>query len=201
MMGRMNIFQVGIMSGVLVLSSCAYVQQWQEAWEMDAAYAEYIAQREKESAPLTELKQAVATAARAQIRISWDANDTPDTIIPLGDAELATIREMMPRMQDKPALCREAWEKQERERKQPPTMISFYCYPYLEFLDAQGKVIDDYALRNQFGVCEESEKYRRNFSLYSGAFMLPAADAAKFKALPSMLQYEKTVDDFWNSRK
>ena len=201
MMGRMNIFQAGIMSGVLVLSSCAYVQQWQEAWEMDAAYAEYITQREKESAPLTELKQAAAKAAGAQIRLTWDKADTPDTIIPLSEDELSVIRDIMPRIQDKPALCREAWERQERERKQPPTMISFYCYPYLEFLDAQGKVIDDYALRNQLGVCEEAEKYRRNFSLYSGAFMLPAADAAKFKALPSMLQYEKTVDDFLNSRK
>lgn len=71
----------------------------------------------------------------------------------------------------------------------------------LEFLDAQGKVIDDYALRNQFGVCEEAEKYRLRYHPLSGGFMLPAADAAKFKALSAMLQYEKTVDDFLNSRK
>ena len=168
---------------------------------MDAAYAEYITQREKESVPLTELKQAAATAARAQIRISWDANDTPDTIIPLSEDELSVIRDIMPRMQDKPALCREAWEKSERAKTQIPTFVSRYCYPYLEFLDAEGEELDDYPLDDEFGVCENAEKYRRNFSLYSSAFMLPAADAAKFKALPAMLQYEKTVDDFLNSRK
>ena len=168
---------------------------------MDAAYAEYITQREKESAPLTELKQAAAKAAGAQIRITWDKADTADTIIPLGDAELATIREMMPSMQDKPALCREAWEKSERAKTQIPTFVSHSCYPYLEFLDAEGEELDDYPLDDEFGVCENAEKYRRNFSLYSGAFMLPAAELAKFKALPAMQKYEKVVREFLNSRK
>ena len=195
MMGRMNIFQAGIMSGVLVLSSCAYVQQWQEARDLEESYAEYVERCESESAPLTELKHAAAKAAGAQIRITWDKADTADTIIPLGDAELATVREMMPRMQDKPALCREAWEKRERAKTQIPTFVSHYCYPYLEFLDAEGEELDDYPLDDEFGVCENAEKYRRNFSLYSGAFMLPAADLAKFKALPAMQKYEKAVRD------
>lgn len=186
---------------VLTLSSCGFVQQWQESRKQDAAYTEYVEEKAKESKPLAELKHAAATAARAQIRISWDANDTEDTIIPLGEDELAVIRDIMPRMKDKPALCREAWEKQERKRNQPITLISYYCYPYLEFLNAQGEVIDYYPLRDDIGVCEEAAKYSRRYDPYASAFMLPAEDAAKFKALPSMQKYEKTVDDFLNSRK
>ena len=196
MMWRMNILQSGILSGVLLLSSCAYVQQWQAAKDLEESYAEYVERCESESAPLTELKKAAAKAVHAQIRITWDKADKADTIIPLGAAELAAIQEMMPRMQDKPALCREAWEKSERAKNQPPTFVSHTCYPYLEFLDAEGEELDDYPLDSEFGVCENAEKYRRRFSLYSGAFMLPAADLAKFKALPAMQKYEKAVRAF-----
>lgn len=97
---------------------------------MDAKYNAYVERCQTEDSELTSLKKAAATAARAQIRVVWDT-DKEDTLIALGAEELAAIREMMPRMKETPALCREAWEKQQR---QYPMLVSYRGFGYLEFL-------------------------------------------------------------------
>ena len=169
----------------LGLSSCVFVQQWQESEELDARYAAYAASKQRESEGLTALKQAAATAIRAQIRIKWSM-DREDTIIPLGADELAVIREIMPRMKNMPVLTRDAWDEL-YEEGQP--LISFISGNYLEFFDAEGKVMPGKLLLNRtIGVCEQTEYYSNNPEYYGMFYMLPATDLKRFKELPSVVK-------------
>lgn len=177
-----------IIAGGMLLQACTCVQQWQEAREMDAKYNAYVERCQTEDPELTSLKKAAATAARAQIRVVWDT-DKEDTLIALGAEELAAIREMMPRMKETPALCREAWEKQQR---QYPMLVSYRGFGYLEFLNDQGETIAELALEvMQIGTCEKAEEYTRDYRFSRPAYMLPAADLTRFKFLPAMVKYEQ----------
>lgn len=185
MMGGMKCSLISMVVSGLFLSSCVFVQQWQEAEELDARYAAYVASEQGESEGLTALKQAAATASRAQIRIECSM-DKEDTIIPLGADELAVIREIMPRIKNAPALTRDAWDDL-YENGQP--LISFISRNYLEFFDAEGKVMPGKLLLNRtIGVCEQAEYYSNNPEYYGMFYMLPSADLARFKELPSIIK-------------
>ena len=185
MMWRMKCSLISMVVSGLFLNSCVFVQQWQEAEERDARYAEYAARKQWESEGLTALKQAAAMASRAQIRIEW-STDKEDTIIRLGADELAVIREIMPRMKNMPALTRDAWDELD-EAGQP--LISFISRNYLEFLDTEGKVMRGTLLLNRtIGVCEKADYYSKSPEYYGMFYMLPAADLARFKELPSVLK-------------
>ena len=99
----------------------------------------------------------------------------------------------MPRMKEKPTLCRETWE--ERERKTAGgmiTLISYRCFGYLEFLNDKGEKITNSALEvTGIGTCEKAEEYTRDYRFSRPAYMLPAADLARFKSLPAMVKYEQ----------
>lgn len=181
-----------IIAGEALLQACTCVQQWQEAREMDAAYNAYVMRSQAEDPELTSLKNAAATAARAQIRVVWDT-DKEDTIIDLGAEELAAIREMMPRMKKTPALCREAWEKRERVFSQGMMpMVSYRCSGYLEFLNDKNEKIAEPALDVKgIGTCEKAEEYTRDYRFSRPGYMLPAADLVRFKSLPAMVKYDK----------
>ncbi len=158
---------------------------------MDAKYNVYVERSQGEDPYLASLKNAAATAARAQIRVVWETGKE-DTIIALGAEELAAVREMMPRMKEKPTLCREAWEKRERETAGGMiTLISYRCFGYLEFLNGKGEKIVEHALEvTGIGSCEKAEEYTRNYDLWLN-YMLPAADLARFESLPAMVKYGK----------
>ena len=185
MMVGMKFSLIAMVFSVLALSSCVFVQQWQEAEERDARYAEYAASKQGESKGLTALKQAAAAASRAQIRIEWSMNKE-DIIIPIGAGELAVIQEIMPRMKDVPPLTRDAWDELYEEGH---PLVSFISRNYLEFLDAEGKVMAGKLLLNRtIGVCEHADTYSKNPEYYGMFYMLPAADLARFKELPSVLK-------------
>ena len=185
MMWRMKCSLIAMVVSGLFLNSCVFVQQWQEAEARDARYAEYAASKQGESEGLTALKQAAATASRAQIRIEWSM-DKEDTIIPLGADELAVIQEIMPRMKNMPPLTRDAWDEL-YEEGQP--LISFISCNYLEFFDAEGKVMAGKLLLNRtIGVCEQADTYSKNPEYYGMFYMLPSADLKRFKELPSIVK-------------
>lgn len=191
MIGGMKHFSVWGIIGSLAFSSCICVQQWQEAQEMDAKYNAYVERSQAEDPFLASLKNAAAIATRAQIRVVWETAKE-DTIIALGAEELAAVREMMPRMKEKPTLCRETWEERERETAGGMiTLISYRCFGYLEFLNDKGEKITNYALEvTGIGTCEKAEEYTRSYDLWPN-YMLPAADLARFNSLPAMVKYNK----------
>lgn len=173
----------------LLFSSCQLAEQWQEARKRDEEYAQYVERCEKETESLVKLKRAAAEAASAQIRIMHVYAGKSDTIIPLSAEELATVREIIPHLQDMPALCREAWEEQQ-EAFQTMSHVNYSRFINLEFLNEKGETTDDLMLTAGFGTSEHAEDYKREFWLGSPLYMLPADDIRRFEALPSVRQAE-----------
>lgn len=173
----------------LLFSSCQLAEQWQEARKRDEEYAQYVERCEKETESLVKLKRAAAEAASAQIRIMHVYAGKSDTIIPLSAEELATVREIIPHLQDMPALCREAWEEQQ-EAFQTMSHVNYSRFINLEFLNEKGETTDDLMLTAGFGTSEHAEDYKREFRLGSPLYMLPADDISRFDALPSVRQAE-----------
>lgn len=171
----------------LMLSSCQLAEQWQEARKLDEEYAQYVERCEKENESLVKLKKAAAEATAAQIRIMHVYSGTPDTIIPLSAEELATVRGIIPHLQDMPALCREAWDEQQ-EAFRNMAHCNYFRFLNLEFLNEKGEKTDELMLTAGFGACENAEKYKQEFRIGSPLYMLPADDIKRFDALPSVKQ-------------
>lgn len=175
----------------LMLSSCQLAEQWQEARKLDEEYDQYVERCEKENESLVKLKKAAAEASAAQIRIMHTYSGTPDTIIPLSAEELTTVREIIPHLQDMPALCREAWDEQQ-EAFRSMTHGNYFRFLDLEFLNEKGEKTDELMLTVGFGACENAEKYKQEFRIGSPLYMLPADDIKRFDALPSVKQAENS---------
>lgn len=110
-----------------------------------------------------------------------------DIIIPLSDDELSTVREIIPHLQDMPALCREAWECQQ-EAFRNMTHANYFRFIDLEFLNEKGEKTDELLLIAGFGTSEHAEDYKREFYAESPLYMLPADDIRRFEALPAVKQ-------------
>lgn len=171
----------------LILSSCQLAEQWQEARKLDEEYAQYVERCEKENESLVKLKKAAAEAAGAQIRIMHAFAGKSDIIIPLSAEELATVREIIPHLQDMPALCREAWDSQQ-EAFRTMTHANYFRFIDLEFLNEKGEKTDELLLTAGFGASEHAEDYKREFYMGSPLYMLPADDIRRFEALPAVKQ-------------
>lgn len=146
----------------LIISSCQLAEQWQEARKLDEEYAQYIERCEKENESLVKLKKAAAEAAGAQIRIMHAFAGKSDIIIPLSDDELSTVREIIPHLQDMPALCREAWDCQQ-EAFRNMTHANYFRFIDLEFLNEKGEKTDELLLTAGFGTSEHAEDCKREF--------------------------------------
>lgn len=177
----------------LILSSCQLAEQWQEARKLDEQYTQYIERHRGESETLTALKKAAAEATRAQVRIIHASRgDLPDTVIPLSDEELSAVREIIPLLQDRPPLCREAWDNMQADMQQMMVGPSFFTFTELEFLRENGEKINDLSLTCGIGTCERAETYRRSYKLYTTPrYMLPAEAHRRFYALPSVNKAEE----------
>lgn len=180
-------YSVLLVLSSLLFSSCQIAEQWQEARKLDEEYAQYVERCEKENETLVKLKKAAAEAAGAQIRIMHAYAGKSDIIIPLSAEELSMVREIIPHLQDMPALCREAWNKQQ-EAFQTMSHANYFRFIDLEFLNEKGEKTDELMLTAGFGTSEHAEDYRREFSLGSPLYMLPADDIRRFNALPAVKQ-------------
>ena len=174
-----------ILLSALLLSSCSYIEQIQETRRLDAEYQVYLEKAKAGSPGLHKLRDAAAAAAKIQVHISPDVSNIEERIIPLSDEEIATIREIFPRMKDMPPLSRTAWENREKGNF-THMFVSWISFDQLEFLDAEGKVIADMFLN--CGIAEEEKMgtEQLEFEQFTPLYMLPAADKKRFYAIPAI---------------
>lgn len=175
----------------LLLSSCQLAQQWQEARRLDEAYAQYLEGEKKESPSLVNLKKAAQEATRAQIHIIHSFSNKAGTTIPLSDEELAIVRDIVTRLQNKPAYNRKAWEKFERFRQEIYMTVSYHHFTNLEFLNEKGECLDELPLTPPIGSCHNAAAYAAEFAPYTSLYMLPENDRERFYKLPSVKKAEK----------
>ena len=173
-----------ILSAIL-LSSCGYIEQIQEKRRLDAEYQVYLEKEKAGSPTLQKLRSAAANAAKAQVHIIPDMGMVQEQIIPLSDEELATIREIFPRLKDLPPLSREAWEN--REKGDYPFMtVSWISFNKLEFLDAEENILADMFLNTGIAEEEDMGTELQEFELFTPHYMLPTADRKRFYAIPAI---------------
>ena len=173
-----------ILSAIL-LSSCGYIEQIQEKRRLDAEYQVYLEKEKAGSPSLHKLRDAAANAAKVQVHIIPDMGMVQEQLIPLSDEELATIREIFPRLKDLPPLSREAWEN--REKGDYPFMtVSWISFNKLEFLDAEGNILADMFLNTGIAEEEEMGAERQKFELFTPHYMLPAADKKRLYTIPAL---------------
>ena len=174
-----------IILSAMLLSSCSYIEQIQETRRLDAEYLVYLEKEKAGSPALHKLHAAAANAAKVQVHITPDISDVQEQIIPLSDEEVATIREIFPRLKDLPPLSREAWEN--RENGDYPFMtVSWISFVQLEFLDAEGNILADMFLNTGIAEEEEMGAERQKFELFTPHYMLPAADKKRLYAIPAL---------------
>ena len=174
-----------IILSAMLLSSCSYIEQLQETRRLDAEYQVYLEKEKAGSTNLHKLHAAAANATKVQVHIIPDMGGVQEQIIPLSDEEVATIREIFPRLKDLPPLSREAWEN--RENGDYPFMtVSWISFVQLEFLDAEGNILADMFLNTGIAEEEEMGAERQKFELFTPHYMLPAADKKKLYAIPAL---------------
>lgn len=174
-----------LLLSALLLSSCSYIEQIQETRRLDAEYQVYLEKERAGSPSLHKLRDAAANAAKVQVHIIPDMGMVQEQIIPLSDEELATIREIFPRLKDLPPLSREAWEN--REKGDYPFMtVSWISFNKLEFLDADGNILADMFLNTGIAEEEEMGTELQKFEQFTPHYMLPSADRERFYAIPAI---------------
>ena len=173
-----------ILSAIL-LSYCGYIEQIQEKRRLDAEYQVYLEKEKAGSPTLHKLRAAAANAAKVQVHIIPDMGAVQEQVIPLSDEELATVREIFPRLKELPPLSRKAWEN--REKGDYPFMtVSWISFDMLEFLDAEGNILADMFLNGGIAEEEDMGTELQEFVLYRPHYMLPAADKKRLYAIPAI---------------
>ena len=125
---------------------------------MDAEYQIYLKKERAGSPSLHKLHAAATNATKVQVHIIPDLGGVQEQIIPLSDEEVATIRDIFPRLKDLPPLSREAWENR-KNGNYPYMSVCWVSFDKLEFLDAEGNVLADMFLNT--GIAEE-ERWERS---------------------------------------
>lgn len=175
-----------LIPAMFLLSSCGYIDQLQVQQQMDADYAAYLEKQQAGSPVVNKLHQAVAQCTQAQIHITPDIGDVKEQIIPVTPEDLAVIKEIFPRVKSLPPLSREAWQRKQENPGFDFMHVSWNQYTSLEFLDANGKVLDSIHLNFKMHKEEEMGTERHEEVRLSSSFMLPTADWERFYALPSI---------------
>lgn len=174
-----------ILLSALLLSSCSYIEQIRETRRLDAEYQVYLEKEKAGSTNLHKLHAAAANATKVQVHIIPDMGGVQEQIIPLSDEEVATLRDIFPRLKDLPPLSREAWENRENGNY-PYMSVCWVSFDKLEFLDAEGNVLADMFLNTGIAEEEEMGAELQKFEQFTPHYMLPAADRKRFYAIPAI---------------
>ncbi|MDO5471596.1 MAG: hypothetical protein Q4F38_09880 [Akkermansia sp.] len=171
--------------GILgTLATCYLVGRIQDNMALDREYEDMLA---RANARTAKLREAAARAVKAQIRITVTHGfGGADEVIALSPAELEKLQSIMPHLESAPLPERAVWKRRRHGLSNRVKSPSFYLYlANLEFLDAEGHLLDELMLNQPIARAENAGAYRR--SGCSAAYMLPTDELERFEALPGVL--------------
>lgn len=132
------------------------------------------------------LREAAARAVKAQVRVTVTHGfGGADEIIALTPAELDKLQSIMPHLESAPLPERAVWKRRRHGLSNHVKSPAFYRYlANLEFLDADGTLLDEIMLNQPIIKTENAGTYRRTGC--SSHYMLPAAELERFESLPAI---------------
>ncbi len=163
--------------------TCYLVNRVQDERALDREYDDML---NRVNARTAHLREAAARAVKAQIRITVTHGfGGSDEIISLSPAELDKLQAIMPHLESAPLPERAIWKRRRHGLSNRVKSPAFYRYlTNLEFLDAEGLLLDEIMLNQPIIKAENAGNYRRTGC--STSYMLPEAELAKFEALPGI---------------
>lgn len=175
-----------ITAGALVgtLVTCHIVGQVQRDIALDREYDDLLS---RANARAARLRDAAAKAVKAQVRITVTHGfGGADEFISLSPAELDKLQTILPHLESAPLPERAVWKRRRHGLSNRVKSPAFYRYlANLEFLDAEGNLLDEIMLNQPIVKSENAAAYHR--SGCHGAYMLPAAELALFESLPGIV--------------
>jgi hypothetical protein len=171
--------------GILgTLATCYLVGRVQDNIALDREYDDTLARAQARAA---KLREAAARAVKAQVRVTvthgFGGNDD---VLPLSAEELKTLQSIMPHLESAPLPERRLWKSRRHGLENRVKSPSFYLYlANLEFLDENGRLLDELMLNQPLARAENAPAYRRTGC--SAFYMLPGDERDRFESLPGII--------------
>ena len=165
------------------LATCYLVGQVQRDMALDREYDDLLA---RANARAARLREAAAKAVKAQVRITVTHGfGGADEIISLSPAELDKLQGIMPHLESAPLPERAVWKRRRHGLSNRVKSPAFYRFlANLEFLDAEGKLLDEIMLNQPIVKTENAAAYRH--AGCNASYLLPTAELAIFESLPGI---------------
>ncbi len=171
--------------GILgTIVTCYLVGQVQKDIALDREYDDLQA---RAAARAARLREAAQKAVKAQIRITITHGfGGADEIIALSPAELDKLQSIMPSLEHAPLPERAVWKRRRHGLSNRVKSPAFYLYlANLEFIDAEGRLLDEVMLNQPIAKAENAGIYRHTGC--SATYMLPTAELESFESLPGIV--------------
>ena len=171
--------------GILgTLATCYLIGRVQDNIALDREYDDTL---NRANARAAKLREAVARAAKVQVRVTvthgFGGNDD---ILPMSAEELKALQSIIPHLESAPLLDRRLWKSRRHGLENRVKSPSFYLYlANLEFLDENGRLLDELMLNQPLARSENAAAYRR--SGCSSFYMLPGEELERFESLPGII--------------
>jgi len=164
--------------------TCYLVSRVQDERALDREYDELL---NRLNARTAHLREAAARAVKAQIRVTVTHGfGGADEIIPVTPAELDKLQTIIPHLESAPIPERSVWKRRRHGLSNRVKSPDFYRYlANLEFLDAEGALLDEIMLNQPILRTENAYAYRRTGC--SASYMLPGAELELFENLSSII--------------
>ncbi len=164
--------------------TCYLVNRVQDERALDREYNDML---NRVNARTAHLRKAAARAVKAQVRVTVTHGcGGADEIIPMSPAELDKLQSIIPHLESAPLPERNVWKRRRHGLSNRVKSPAFYRYlANLEFLDAEGALLDELMLNQPIIKAENADVYRRTGC--STSYMLPAAILEQFDALPGIV--------------
>lgn len=164
--------------------TCYLVNRVQNERTLDREYNDML---NRVNARTAHLREAVTRAVKAQVRVTVTHGfGGADEIIALTPAELDKLQSIMPHLESAPLPERAVWKRRRQGLSNHVKSPAFYRHLVsLEFLDAEGTLLDELMLNQPILKAENAAAYRRTGC--STAYMLPSVELERFEALPGIV--------------